>query len=129
MAPVAPGGLYPAPNSTAEIFQVHKVIEQIGQAYCFETYHSQRPPPAPGSLWYHRGWWLPEALDAARDGAATWVREYYPDDGSEELCLFTFTAIAAHAAHAEGYRSHYGWVTVEAYNAFIRDDIYRLRRD
>lgn len=127
--PAAPAGIYAERFATAEVFPLHRMAEQYGTTYCFETYDCPQPLPPMGSLWFYRGWWLPEAMAAACDREATWERRLYPDDGSEQLCLFTFTVIAAHAPNREGYLSRHGWATVNAYNAIIRDDIYRLRRD
>jgi hypothetical protein len=55
-------------------------------------------------------------------------REKYPENEHHSTCLFTWESIAANSNNFEGYRSKYGWITVDAHKKFICEDIYRLRR-
>ena len=126
--PVAPAGLYTDPSSGEERFQLHRVAQREGLVYTFETFHRPQPLPREGEVFFYRGWWLQEAMDAALDMSANWVRKNYPDNGDHAHCLFTWETIASYADCSEGYFSEkYGWITVEAYNKFINGDIYHLR--
>ncbi|NOS81472.1 MAG: hypothetical protein E8D46_06355 [Nitrospira sp.] len=128
LGPIAPAGLYVDPKTGNERFQLHKLARNDGELFYFETYNSTHPLPMPGEVYSYRGWWLAEAMEAALDTKAEWVREKYPDNNDHEHCLFTWETITANSEISEGYRSKYGWITVNAYEKFIREDIYRLRR-
>jgi hypothetical protein len=127
LGPVAPAGLYVDPTTGDERFQLHKLARNDGEMFYFETYNSTHPLPMPGKVYSYRGWWLPEAMKAALDTTAEWRREQYPEDEHHATCLFTWETIVANSNNCEGYRSKYGWITVDAYKKFICEDIYRLR--
>jgi hypothetical protein len=126
--PLAPAGLYSTSNISEERFQLHKFIQKEKNQYHFETYQSAMSLPSPGGIYWFRAWWDRETVKAALDITIVWNREYYPDNGDHDHCLFTWERIAAHSENRIGYHSRYGWITVEAYNKIIRDDIYRLRK-
>ncbi len=125
--PVAPAGLYVDPKIGQERFQLHKLARKDGMLFYFETYNSTHPLPIPDEVYFYRGWWLQEAMEGALDSTAIWEKEVYPVNEGHEHCLFTWETISAYSENSEGYRSKHGWITVDAYNKFIRDDIYRLR--
>lgn len=127
--PLAPAGLYTDPKSASERYALHRAVAQQGQLATFETYGPQsRPLPRPGDVLFYRPWWVPEAMDAALDTTASWIRKRYPDNGDHDHCLFTWETISSYEGNREGYWSEkYGWITVEAYENFIAKDIYRLR--
>jgi hypothetical protein len=126
--PVAPSGLYINPKSGSERFQLHKLISQDELVFTFETYHSAHPLPMMGDMYSYRGWWLPKAIEAVLDEEAQWQREQYPNNGNHDHCLLTWETIASYSQTSEGYHSEHGWITVDAYNKFIRDDIYHLKK-
>lgn len=126
-APVAPAGLYVDLRSGDARFELHKLVHRNGLVLAFETYDSTHPLPRVGEVYSYRGWWLPEAMEAALDATASWRLEKYPDNGGHDHCLFTWETIAAHTGHREAYHSRHGWISVEAYNKIIRDDVYRIR--
>lgn len=66
-------------------------------------------------------------MEAALNTTVEWEREKYPKDEHHATCLFTWETIAEHSENSEGYRSRYGWITIDAHKKFICDDIYRLR--
>jgi hypothetical protein len=125
--PLAPAGLYVAPVLDREVFQLHRLVSRNALVCTFETYDAHRLPEA-GRTYLYRAWWLPWAMEAALAPEADWVRDRHPYDEGCERCLFTWKPIAASEPSTEAYRSRHGWVTVEAYDKFIRNDFYRLRR-
>jgi hypothetical protein len=128
--PIAPAALYVDPRSGNEQFQLHKLVRASGLKLEFQTFASTHAPPAVGETFSFRSWWVKDAMDAALDIGAKWTRRAYPDDGSHVHCLFTWESIEANSDHPEGYHSdEHGWISVRAYEDFIRDDIYRVRRD
>ena len=128
MAPIAPGALYAEPKSGNEQFQLHKLIRVDGRTLTFQTLNSAHSLPKVGERYFFRSWWVKPAMEAALDTDAIWMRQVYPDDGTHQHCLFSWEAIEANSANAEGYWSQkHGWITVRAYENFIRDDIYRIR--
>ena len=125
--PVAPAGLYAEPGSAHPAFELHKLVGRDRLLLSFETYDCPLRVPAPGKVFHYRAWWLPEAMAAARDTVVSWKLTTYPDNGDHDHCLFTWATIAAHTEHRRAYHSKHGWITVEAYEKFIRDDVYRVR--
>ena len=103
--PIAPGGLYVAPKTGNERFQLYRLARNGGELFCFETDNSAHPLPIPGEVYSYRGWWLPEAMDAVSDTMAERRREQYPENEPHATCLFTWESIAANSHNCEGYRS------------------------
>jgi len=125
--PIAPAALYIDPASGNERFQLHRVVDISDHDLTFETFKSSHEVPKVGEVYSFRSWWVKHAMEAALDTKMEWQREVYPDDGTHEHCLFTWAAIEPRSQNPEGYHSKYGWITVKAYEDFIRDDIYRIR--
>jgi len=127
-APIAPAGLYDQLNPAREIFQLHKLIEESKRKIIFETYNSDKLLPAVGEKFIFRSWWILDALEAVQDTKVKWVRKPYPDNGGHDHCMLTWADISTDAENREGYHSKYGWITVEAYDKFIKQDVLRLRK-
>ena len=104
------------------------MVDNDGLVYTFETFNSTHPVPKVGDVFSYRGWWLPEAMEAALDNSEKWVKRKYPDNGGHEHCLFSWETIASYAENNEGYYSDkYGWITCDSYEKFIEGDVYHLR--
>lgn len=67
-------------------------------------------------------------LDAVRDRSRVWSHEHYPDNGDHDHCLVTWTRIEAQGSHPDGYRSGCDWLTVNAYQTYIVQDLLRIRQ-
>ena len=128
IGPVAPAGLYVDPKTGNEQFQLHRVVSNNGLVYTFDTFRSTHPSPKVGDVFSYRGWWLPEAMEAALDQNEKWMKKKYPDNGNHDHCLFTWDTIASYAENSEGYFSEkYGWITSESFEKYIHGDVYHLR--
>jgi hypothetical protein len=67
-----------------------------------------------------------EILRTATDPLVEWRKGIY-DRGDHTHCLLTFDAIDdGETAYQAG--PNVGWITVEAYEKYVRDDVLRLRR-
>ena len=126
--PIAPAALYVDPRSGNEQFQLHRLVKIADNVLEFQTFSSTHELPQVGDDFSFRSWWVKHAMEACLDTETKWIREEYPDNGGHEHCLFTWEAIEANSKNSEGYHSKYGWITVKAYENFIRDDIYQARR-
>jgi len=124
---MAPAALSLDPNSVDYEFDVHKQIARDRFIVTFETYNSAQPLPKVGTTYTWHPWWLPWALDAVVDENANWQLCEYPEDEAHTHCLLTWETIAAYVDHRVGYVSKHGWITLDAYNEYIRDDVLRLR--
>lgn len=127
--PIAPGALYEAEDSSAEVFPLHKLTDRESSResdlLTFETYETVGVLPMLGAEYELRSWWLPQAMDALLDPDAGWERaQYEGDHRDDELCLFTWENLAD---HPEAFRSKYGWVTAEAFDMYVRHDLLRMR--
>lgn len=63
------------------------------------------------------------------DHNTDWTLQPYPytDPGTHHHCLLTWETIALDSDNPIAYHSHYGWLTVAAYEEYIVQDIRRLR--
>ena len=128
MGPIAPAGLYIDPKTGDEQFQLHRVSDREGLVITFDTFNRTHPLPRVGAVFSYRGWWNPEAMEAALDVGEKWDKRKYPDNGDHEHCIFSWETIAFYAECNEAYFSEkYGWITCDSYKKFIEGDIYHLR--
>ena len=126
--PIAPGALYEAENSSCEVFQLHKLVDRVTyrehDRLTFETYGTTGPLPDAGKKYELRSWWSEEAMRALLDPEAGWEQAMFEGDDDDERCLFTWEPMHNFRS---GYRSKYGWVTADAYQRFVVDDILQMR--
>lgn len=109
--------------------EVHKLVEERNGTVVTETYDWQGPLPEVGRVYGLGEWFTRDQLDALLDLDAVWTFETYPDNGDHDHCLVTWTTIAAYGDFERmGYRSAHGWITVAAYEEYIRGDRLRRRR-
>ncbi len=126
--PLMPAGLYDTADPAREIFQLHKLVAEIGDTLTYETYNQNAPLPLAGCRHIFRFWWFAWQLEAVLDTQTFWVRRCYPENGDHEHCLLTWKTISARDEHSEGYYSEaHGWITVEAYETYILKDLLRIR--
>jgi hypothetical protein len=126
--PIAPAGLYDQSNPDREVFQLHKLIEESTGHLVFETYSSESVLPRVGGKFIFRSWWTADAIEAVQDTDVKWVRKRYPDNRNHDHCLLTWATISSYSENIEGYYLKYGWITVQAYNKYIKQDCFHLRK-
>ncbi len=128
--PLTPASLVALDEPEREVFQLHRLRRQSGDRLSYLSYEVQSPLPEIGAPYILRLWWDQSQLDIVLDRNTHWIRQPYPhlDPGSHDHCQLTWATIAANAEHSEGYHSHHGWLSVEAYERYIVHDILRLRR-
>jgi hypothetical protein len=126
--PWAPAALYDLATERHEIFQLHKILYSFEESSRFITFGSSLPIDSIiGQKFAYRPWWSAEAWDLVTNSSLTWHRKSYPDNGSHTHCPITWQAISADKEPREGYKCGNVWITIEAYENFIRDDIYKCR--
>lgn len=131
--PIAPAALYAEDDPAREVYQLHRLLHEEGDRLTFETYRdTSAEAPEVGHRYVFRSWWLEDALELVEDTSLEWTLERYPDNGDHDFCPLTYGDICGKpdcaACQHEGYRSGNRWITVDAYQRFIRDDVLRLRR-
>ena len=105
------------------VIDLHRLVTLDGAVATFESYGLAVPLPNPGGPYSFISWWTPAQLEVAVDGSLDWqLQEYRESD--HDHCRLTWTKILPCEA---AYRSEDGWVTPDAYERFIRDDVLRLR--
>ena len=124
---LAPAALYSLQEPAQERLQLHKLVDRVEKTLRFESYNLKPPLPSKGDKFIFRAWWRSDALALVKDTSLIWTRERYPDNGKHEHCPLTYKTISAYTGEREGYRCGKTWITVDAYERFIRDDILRLR--
>jgi hypothetical protein len=120
--PVAPASVW-ADDEKTLVIELHRLTDLADNVAIFESYAVDDPVPAPGGPYALYGWWTPDQLKAAQDASLTWHQRHY-DCADHDHCLLTWATINAGDA---AYQSDVGWISVEAYERFIREDALRLR--
>jgi hypothetical protein len=123
--PVAPTTLWTDDNQ--RVVELHKLIRLEDDAAVFETYALAHEPPQPGGPYRMIGWWTPEQYEAATNATIEQRRATFDKPGDHEHCLLTWATIQSGDS---GYHASPGggWITVDAFEKYIRDDALRLRR-
>jgi hypothetical protein len=67
-------------------------------------------------------------MDLVPDTTRKWQRTKCPDNGKHDFCPMTYKNIGADEAEREGYLSDGVWISVDAYDKYIRDDFLRVRQ-
>ena len=109
------------------VVELHKLLRLDGDAAMFEGYDLASSAPEPGGPYRVFSWWNPDQFRAATDPDVEWRKGTY-DKGDHTHCLLTWDAID-HGETAYQAGPDAGWITIDAYEKYIRDDVLRLRRD
>lgn len=126
--PLAPASLH-APETPADVAaELRRVVARTEQQITFEASAALQHVLIVGGRYVFRAWWTPAQFAAVTDTGRIWVRETYPSNSDHDHCVLTWTTIAANAEQREAYRSGRDWITIEAYNRYIRDDFLGVRK-
>jgi hypothetical protein len=129
LEPLAPGTLYLNEPGQTVVFELHRVVSITGRSVVFETFRDAVPAgwnePSEGQRYRWRGWIIPAAWDAIQSRPEDWHLQSV--EGDHEHCIITWETIS------KGEPGYYHpvlreWVSVAAFQKFMQDDIYRLRR-
>jgi hypothetical protein len=122
--PVAPASVWTDDNQL--VVELHKLLHLDEDVAIFESYALTSRTPAIGGPYRMFSWWSPDQFRAATDPLVEWRKGVY-DRGDHTHCLLTWATIYdGEAAYQEG--SNMEWITVDAFEKYIRDDVLRLRR-
>jgi hypothetical protein len=123
--PLAPATLWT--NDNQPVIELHRLPRSDGRVAVFESYDESGELPQPGGPYRMYSWWNPDQRHAVTDTTLEWHRRTYNKPGDHTHCILTFEEIDD---AGEGYQlEHYGgWISVDAYEKYIRDDVLRLRQ-
>jgi hypothetical protein len=128
--PLAPAGLYDVENQRDEALQLHKIVLSDGETYTFRTYEAEaRPESICGKSFVFRPWWTPKSIALVTKPSSQWRYALYPADGTHAHCELTYVGIGANEDAKDGYFIEDLWVTCDAYERYIRDDVFHCRDD
>lgn len=121
--PIAPATLWT--DEDRVVVELHKLVSLDGDTATFETYDLQGAPPEVGGPYRMYSWWNRAEYEAASD-PTLWRRATWDKPGDHTHCLLTFEEIND---GDEGYVVDPGgaWITTDAYEKYVRDDVLRLR--
>ena len=124
--PLAPASLVSQPGHPPLEIPLHQLVDRgDGEVLHFESYGVAAPLPSLRERWLFRSWWMPQDLDLVMDTALAWQQETYRRTGDHEHCPLTWETIGPGDV---GYHSSRGnWISVRAYEQYIRNDILRVR--
>ena len=121
--PVAPAALYDD-DAVTEVLALHRLLGRGTDGLVFESYEVTASLPSAGSRFILRSWWTPSALDAVTAPDGTWREAQFEGDDHTH-CIVTWATIWG---GERAYRSEAGeWMSVRAFERFVRDDLLRLR--
>jgi hypothetical protein len=121
--PVAPATMWTDETEPSrKVIELHRLVRLDGEMAVFESYGAARAP-SPGGPYSLYSWFRPEQLRAIQDESLRCERRRY-DGPPDESCLLTWADINP---GDDAYVSDAGWITVDAYERFIRDDLLRVR--
>ena len=130
-AAIAPASLVDDSTDWVAVIELHHLIGKAGSRLSFETYGPVEHEPVVGREYTLQSWWSQGALDLVTDMNRVWTREAYPPGGDDCVyCPLTYSWFGRGESDdsvMEGYRSRDVWITVDAYERFIRDDLLRIR--
>jgi hypothetical protein len=123
--PLAPATLWAARDEP--VTEVHKLLRLNGADAVFESYDLEGEVPQPGGPYRMYSWFTPDQYKALTDTEAEWHRATYDKPSDHTHCILTWEGIDD---GDDGYvvEPGGGWVSVDAYEKYIRDDLLRLRR-
>lgn len=120
--PVAPATVWTEKvKPTSKLIELHRLVKLGGETAIFESYGTERVPK-PGGLYSLFAWFTPEQFDVLNNRQLRWERRRF-DGPLDEHCLLTWRNINP---GEEAYTSDAGWITADAYDRLIRDDLLRL---
>lgn len=120
-----PAALYDVITGQKEAGQLHKLIHAEGDVYTFQTFPPQKVSPTLISKTFiYRPWWTEDGLELVLDTSLIWTFETYPKNEDHAHCALTWETIAN---PMKAYRCKKHWITEQAYNDHIRDDIFKYR--
>jgi hypothetical protein len=121
--PLAPATVWRGDAEGEPLIELHRLLDLDGGSARFESYALEEALPAPGGPHSFFAWWTPQQLEAAVDPALEWRSvQFYESDPAH--CCLTWKEIQP---GEPAYVSDAGWITVRAYERYIRDDVLRLR--
>jgi hypothetical protein len=112
-------------------WHLDKVVTADDGTLTFETDEDLKALEV-GRKYGFQQWWTPEALALVTDLTRHWQRATYPDNGDHDHCPLSWIEISAQPGEGVehvGYRSGDDWISVGAYERFIRDDHLRVRSE
>jgi hypothetical protein len=122
-APVAPATVWKGDAEGVPLIEVHRLVDLDGLSARFESFAIETALPAPGGPHSFFSWWTPEQLEAACDRSLEWrAVQYYESDHGR--CYLTWKEFQP---GDPVFMSDAGWITIDAYERYIRDDVLRLR--
>jgi hypothetical protein len=121
--PVAPATIWADETEPSrKVIELHRLVRLDGEMAVFESYGVVRAP-SPGGPHSLLAWFTPDQLRVLRDESLRWERRRY-DGPDHDHCLLTWTTINP---GDDAYRSDAGWISVDAFEELIRDDVARIR--
>ena len=121
--PVAPAALY-ADDATTEVLALHRLVSRGPDGLVFESYELSSALPSAGARLILRSWWSPLSLEAVTAPDGTWQEAQFEGDDHAH-CIVSWEEIRR---GDRAYRSEAGeWMSVSAFERFVRDDVLCLR--
>jgi hypothetical protein len=123
--PIAPATLWT--DDDEAVVELHKLLRLDGDAATFESYDLSGDPPQSGGPFRMFSWWDKNQYRAARYDDCEWRMSTFDKAGDHTHCILTFDTIERGDPGYEAVPGG-GWITIDSYEKYIRDDVLRLRR-
>ncbi|MDD5195180.1 MAG: hypothetical protein PHQ96_05890 [Candidatus Omnitrophica bacterium] len=126
-SPLFPSGLYLKNKPEKLASELHYLKDNLNPYFLFETYEKENTLKE-GKKYIFRCWWTPDQFEIATNKNIQWEKQRFLNDKDHEHCLLTWEEISTNSKNKEAYKSEYGWITIEAYEKFIAQNKFRLRK-
>lgn len=124
-APLAPATLWEGEQGVrSRVMDLHHLVSADDESAVFESYEAPEVGLARTGPYSLISWFRPDQFAAVQDTSLEWAEKPYDGKDDDETCLLTWKTIMPGDL---AYVSDAGWISVEAYDEFIRDDRLRLR--
>lgn len=125
--PICPATLYRDEDARSSLLDLHRLLSIQGQSATCISFDSSTEVVV-GETYFHQGWWSTSAYRLVTDRTRLWTLAKYPDDSDHDHCPLTWKKISTKNGEAFGYCSGDDWISVEAFEKYIRDDLLGVRQ-
>lgn len=114
--------------SLPSVLVLHRCTRVLPTEFEFESYGTGAVGVQVGTEYEFRQWWTYDEIDLVADLSREWSLEDYPSSSDPIHCPLTWESVPSIEHGLKAWRSGTDWITVEAHQEYIVNDLLRMRR-